>query len=113
MVVQTLGHLRAFRVSSGWVFSSRLLVLQVLLVQAISEVVMPRRTERRRKMTPSEAVRNFVGFAKDIFGVGDGEYELRNHDGMGFCWGSATLAGFSSGFISKFRLTETPGGNGP
>ena len=47
--------------------------------------------------TPSEALRNFVGFAKDIFGVGEGEYELRNHDGMGFCWGSATLAGFSTG----------------
>ena len=60
--------------------------------------------------TPSEALRNFVGFAKDIFGVGEGEYELRNHDGMGFCWGSAALASFSSGFISKYRVTETPGG---
>ena len=42
-------------------------------------------------------LRNFVEFAKDIFRVGEGAYELRNHDGMGFCWGSATLAGFSTG----------------
>ena len=68
-------------------------MLQVLLVQAFSEVVMPRRmSERRRKMSASEGLRNFVGFAKDIFGVGEGAYELRNHDGMGFCWGFATLA---------------------
>ena len=55
-------------------------------------------------MTPSEAVRNFVGFAKDIFGVGDGEYELRNHDGMGFCWGSATLAGVNHTLSSSLLV---------
>ena len=38
--------------SSGWVVSSRLLVLQVLLVQAISEVVMVRRDSHSKPSRP-------------------------------------------------------------
>ena len=60
-------------------------------------------------MTASEGLRTFVEFAQDIFGVGVGDYELRNHAGNGFCWGSATLAGFSSGFMSSYKTTVSPG----
>ena len=87
----------------------------MLLVQASPDVVMVRRmSDRKRRMTASEGLRTFVEFAQDIFGVGVGDYELRNHAGNGFCWGSATLAGFSSGFMSSYKTTVSPGvGSGP
>ena len=40
------------------------------------------------KLSAAEMV---VVVAEQLMGLGAGEYELRNHAGNGFCWGSATV----------------------
>lgn len=36
------------------------------------------------------------------------DYEFRNHEGRGFCWGSAVLASYSPGLIHEHQLLTSP-----
>ena len=49
-----------------------------------------------------------VDVAEQLLGLASGEYELRNHGGNGFCWGSATLAGFTPGLVRNFNVEKEP-----
>ena len=69
---------------------------------------------RKRKVGPSHVAakdKMMQELAKAIFGVGEQPLsevgEFRNHEGRGFCWGSAVLAGFSKDLIGKYRATSS------
>ena len=54
------------------------------------------------------AAQKVVIVAEQLMGLDSGEYELRNHAGNGFCWGSATCAGFMPGLLRSFTVESTP-----
>ena len=58
-------------------------------------------------------VNPFVHFARTIMGCGENEGEVRNHEGNGFCWGSATLAGFGAGIMNTYKVTPIPFSHSP
>ena len=68
---------------------------------------------RKRKVGPHDTGakdKMMQELAKAIFGVGEQPLsevgEFRNHEGRGFCWGSAVLAGFSKDLISKYKASS-------
>lgn len=72
-----------------------------------------KRHEKRIVDASGVEVNAFLHFARTIMGCGENEGEVRNHEGNGFCWGSATLAGFGAGIMHTYKVTPTPFSHDP
>ena len=46
--------------------------------------------------------------AKSIMNLQDDEWELRNHQDNGFCWGTAVLAAFAPDLVKQYIVETAP-----